>query len=220
GPDTWDLRQGLERAKRVRAAPVERTPDPVGHGFGPYVLMFFLYQVAFMVYPVIWAYFGEARFGWSPGMIGVSLGAFGVSLAIVQGGLIRYILGWLGERGAVIYGLVFNAFAFLVLAFVENGTLALIFTPLTALGAVVTPAVQGLMSRAVPDDAQGELQGLVSSAMALALIISPLIMASVFAAFSGEGAPVVLPGAPFLVSMALMGLCLVVFVRSPATSSP
>ena len=188
-------------------------------GVGPYVLMFFLYQVAFMVYPVIWAYFGEARFGWSPGMIGASLGAFGVSLAIVQGGLIRYILAWLGERGAVIYGLVFNAFAFLVLAFVESGTVALVFTPFTALGAVVTPAVQGLMSRAVPDDAQGELQGLVSSAMALALIVSPMIMAGVFAAFSGPGAAVVLPGAPFLVSMARMGLCLVVFVRAPRTSS-
>lgn len=182
---------------------------------GPYVLMFFLYQVAFMVYPVIWAYFGEARFGWSPGMIGVSLGAFGIALAIVQGGLIRYILAWLGERGAVLYGLVFNAFAFLVLAFIENGTLALLFTPLTALGAVVTPAVQGLMSRAVPDDAQGELQGLVSSAMALALIISPLIMSSVFAAFSDTTAGLVLPGAPFLVSMILMVLCFWVFVRSP-----
>lgn len=186
---------------------------------GPYVLMFFLYQVAFMVYPVIWAFFGEARFGWSPGMIGVSLASFGIALALVQGGLIRVILARLGERGAVIYGLVFNAFAFVVLAFVENGTVALLFTPVTALGAVVTPAIQGLMSRATPDDAQGELQGLVSSAVALSLIISPMLMSQVFAMFSGDDAPVYLPGAPFLVSMALMGLCLLVFLGSPKARS-
>lgn len=182
---------------------------------GPYVAMFFLYQVAFMVYPVVWAYFGEARFGWSPGMIGVSLASFGIALALVQGGLIRVILARLGERGTVIYGLCFNALAFAVLAFVESGLLALLFTPFTALGAVVTPAIQGLMSRATPDDAQGELQGLVSSAMALALILSPMIMSQVFARFSGAEAAIDLPGAPFLVSMALMGLCLAVFLGSP-----
>ncbi len=186
---------------------------------GPYVLMFFLYQVAFMVYPVVWAYFGEARFGWSPGMIGLSLASFGIALAIVQGGLIRIILARLGERGAVIYGLIFNAMSFLVLAFVESGTIALIFTPLTALGAVVTPAIQGLMSRATPDDAQGELQGLVSSAVALSLITSPLIMSQVFALFTEGDVGLVLPGAPFLVSMALMGLCLLVFLRSPKAVS-
>lgn len=186
----------------------------------PFVLMFFLYQVAFMVYPVVWAYFGEARFGWSPGMIGLSLASFGIALAIVQGGLIRVILARLGERGAVIYGLIFNAMSFLVLAIVENGTVALLFTPLTALGAVVTPAIQGLMSRSTPDDAQGELQGLISSAVALSLIISPLIMSQVFAFFTEGAAPFILPGAPFLVSMALMGLCMVVFLRAPKTPTP
>jgi hypothetical protein len=48
----------------------------------------------------------------------------------------------------VIYGLVFNFCAFLAIAVVTSGTLALILTPLVALGAVVTPALQGMMSRA------------------------------------------------------------------------
>ena len=142
--------------------------------------LFFLYQVAFMVYPAIWAFFTEERFGWTPRMIGLSLGAFGIAMALVQGGLIRLILKWFGDRGTIIYGLVFNFFAFLVLAFVESGTLAILFIPLTALGAVVTPAVQGLMSRATSDNSQGELQGVLSSTAALATIISPLIMTQVF----------------------------------------
>lgn len=174
--------------------------------------LFFLYQVAFMVYPAIWAFFTEERFGWSPRMIGFSLGAFGIAMALVQGGLIRLILRWFGDRGTILYGLAFNFFAFLVLAFVESGTLAILFIPLTALGAVVTPAVQGMMSRATSDNSQGELQGVLSSTAALATIISPLIMTQIFATFARQDAAIYLPGAPFLVSMLLMLVCALVFL--------
>ncbi len=184
-------------------------------GVGRLVAMFFLYQVAFFVYPAIWAFFTRARFGWEPGMIGLSLASFGVALAIVQGGLIRIILRRLGERYTVIYGLTFNACAFLALALVTNGTVALILTPLTALGAVVTPALQGMMSRTVPDDAQGELQGVLTSAAAVSMILSPLIMTQIFALFTSGAMPVYLPGAPFLVSMLLMAACAAVFLVRP-----
>lgn len=179
------------------------------------LILFFLYQVAFFVYPSIWAYFTEERFGWGPGMIGVSLGSFGIAIAIVQGGLIRLVLRWFGDRGTVIYGLGFNFLAFLVMAFVANGTVALLFTPLTALGAVVTPALQGLMSRMTADDSQGELQGVLSSSHALAMIISPLLMTWVFALFARSDSAIYLPGAPFLVSMLLMVACAVVFLARP-----
>ncbi len=181
----------------------------------PLVILFFIYQVAFFVYPSVWAYFGEARFGWGPGMIGVSLASFGVAMAVVQGGLIRVVLRRLGDSGTVIYGLIFNFFAFLALGLVTSGTVALILTPLTALGAVVTPAVQGIMSRKTADDAQGELQGVLASTGALATIISPLIMTRVFATFAADDATPFLPGAPFLVSMVLMLPCLVVFLTRP-----
>jgi MFS transporter, DHA1 family, tetracycline resistance protein len=184
-------------------------------GVGRLLAMFFLYQVAFMVYPAVWAFFGTARFGWEPRMIGLSLAAFGIAMALVQGGLIRVILRVLGERKTVFYGLVFNLFAFLALGLVESGTLAMILTPLTALGAVVTPALQGIMSRTAPDDAQGELQGVISSTASLAMVVSPLIMTQVFAAFTAPGAGVFMPGAPFLVSSLLMLACMAVFVVRP-----
>jgi DHA1 family tetracycline resistance protein-like MFS transporter len=183
------------------------------------LLLVFLYEFAFIVYPATWAYFTAERFGWGPGMIGASLAAFGVAIAVVQGGLIRLVLRRFGERGTVLWGFVFNGGAFLFLALVQNGTVALIFTPLTALGAVVTPALQGIMSRTVPDDAQGELQGTVSSARAMAMILSPLAMTATFAAFTGPAAPVYLPGAAFLVSMGLMVVCGSVFVARPRANA-
>lgn len=184
-------------------------------GVARLLTMFFLYQVAFTVYPAVWAFFTTARFGWEPGMIGLSLASFGIAMAAVQGGLIRVILRLLGERNTVIYGLVFNFFAFLALALVTSGTLALILTPLTALGAVVTPALQGMMSRIAADDAQGELQGVLTSTASLAMVVSPLVMTQVFSHFTAPGAAVFMPGAPFLLSMSLMILCSAVFLARP-----
>ncbi len=179
---------------------------------GRLTLLFFLYQTAFFVYPAIWAYFAEERFGWGPRMIGISLGLFGISLAIVQGVLIKHVIRWLGDRGAVVWGLCFNACAFLALAFVGNGTLALVLAPVAALGAVVPPALQAMMSRAIPDNAQGGLQGLLTSAGALAMVVSPALMSQVFWFATADSTGFYLPGAPFLLSMVLMAVCVVVFL--------
>lgn len=187
---------------------------------GRLTFMFFLYQTAFFVYPAIWAYYAQERFDWGPRTIGLSLGLFGISLAIVQGWLIRYVLAWLGDRKTVLYGILFNAAAFLALAMVSSGTVALILTPLAALGAVVIPALQAMMSRAIPDNAQGGLQGLLTSAGALAMIVSPAVMSQVFWVATAESTPVYLPGAPFLVSMLLMVVCAIVFLGRKRMSAP
>lgn len=178
------------------------------------LVMYFLYQTAFFVYPVIWSYFTTERFGWSESTIGLSLATFGLAMAVVQGGLIRAILVWFGDRGTVLYGLIFNTFAFIVLALVSKGWIALVFVPVTALGAVVIPALQAILSKMTADDSQGELQGVLSSISALAMIVSPLIMSYVFARFTEEGAPIYLPGAPFVVSASLMVVCIAVFLPS------
>ncbi len=180
----------------------------------PLLVVYFLYSLAFYVYPAVWAYFTQERFGWTPQIIGLSLALFGVMMAIVQGGLIRLVLRWAGDRKTVIYGHVFDIFAFGAISVVTSGVVALILTPLAALGAVITPALQGLMSRAVDDDQQGELQGVLTSVNALATILAPLLMTGVFAAFTADGTAVYFPGAPFIVSMLLTLAALAVFVRA------
>ena len=175
------------------------------------LFLFFTYEFAFIVYPAIWAYFTKARFDWTPGMVGLSLALFGIGMAIVQGALMGPILRRFGERATITYGLVFNLSAFVVLTLIGNGWLALAFIPLTSLGAVVTPALQGRMSRIADDNQQGELQGVIASAKSLAQILSPLVMTQLFWAATDRGA-VDLPGAPFLLSAALMLVCLTVFL--------
>ena len=180
-------------------------------GVGALLLVFFLYQVAFTVYPSVWSFFGKERFGWEPSMIGLSLALFGIMMAIVQGGLIRPVIRLLGERGTVAFGHVFDIAAFVAIAFVASGTLALILVPIAALAAVITPALQGIMSKSVGPDQQGELQGALVSVGALATILSPMLMTATFARFTAADAPVYLPGAPFLLSALLIAAGLTVF---------
>ncbi|PHO02959.1 tetracycline resistance MFS efflux pump [Rhodobacteraceae bacterium 4F10] len=183
-------------------------------GLASLLLVFFCYQVATAVYPAIWSYFTAERFGWSPGMIGVSLAAFGLGFAIVQGGLVAPSIKRFGHRGTVALGLAIEVVTLCFLGVVNWGALVLAAVPFAALGALGMPALQGIMSRRVADDAQGELQGVLTSLMSLATIMSPLIMTQTFAYFSRPDATIYMPGAPFLLSAALLICGLVVFFRS------
>lgn len=183
-------------------------------GIGALLLVYFLYSVAHHVWPAVWAFFTVERFAWSPQLIGLSLGIYGVCSALVQGVLIRPVLRRVGERGTVIWSMGFDAVTFVLLAFISSGLLALGLTPVAALGSALMPALMGILSQSVSDDRQGALQGVLGSLTALAMVISPMLMTGVFAGFTGAHAPLYLPGAPFLVSLALVLAALLLFLRA------
>ena len=184
-------------------------------GLGRMLVTAFIISVAFFVYPAVWAYFGQARFGWDSRMVGLSFGLYGLAVVGVQGFLIRPILARLGERRTVVLGLWVEVVTFVILGFVASGTIALLMTPITALGSVSGPALQGLMSRRAGDDQQGELQGVLTSVNAVAVILAPLVMTQIFWFFTSEAAPFHLPGAPFLLSAALTLGAIGVFAATP-----
>jgi MFS transporter, DHA1 family, tetracycline resistance protein len=176
----------------------------------------FLYHVAFAVYPSVWAFFGHAQFGWSSAIIGTTLGAFGLSFAFVQAGVIRLLLRRFGESGTVVFGLLCAAIAYALIPFLDNTRTVLALIPLAALGGTFGPAMQGMMSQSLGDDRQGALQGLLTSTAALAAAVSPIMMTSVFAAFTAPERADPFPGAPFLVSLGLIVVALTLFLtRAP-----
>ncbi len=175
-------------------------------GVTPLLLVYFIYYVGFAVYPAVWSYFGKERFDWPPATIGLSLALFGVAMAMIQGGLIRPVLKALGERGTVIAGHLFSIASLISIAVITSSTWVLLLTPIAAFGGIIPPALQGIMSARVADDAQGELQGALTSASALAMILSPLVMTYTFARFTDADAPIYLPGAPFLLAATLSTL--------------
>lgn len=181
----------------------------------PYLVVFGIFQLAMFVYPAIWSFWAKARFGWDPGMIGISLALFGVSMAVVNTTLVGPVIKRLGAPRAVLLSFVLEVGACLFYGLVTNGTLALMFTPFAALAAFGGPGLQQIMSNAVPADQQGELQGVLGSLTALATALSPLLMTWVFSVFTAATTPIHAPGAPYLLAAALMALAILMLPRRP-----
>ncbi|MBF9031918.1 MFS transporter [Rhodobacterales bacterium HKCCE3408] len=180
----------------------------------------FLYQIATWVYPAVWAYYTQARFGWDTGLIGASLTAYGLAMAVVQGGVIRIVLARLGEARATIWGMALNVACLVAYAIAPVGAFIWVLIPISALGSVVQPAMTGVLSRAAPADQQGELQGVLTSINGLAMIVSPVLMTQAFFLFTRADAPVHMPGAPFLLAAIMMaaGFALLVLGPRPGTA--
>lgn len=180
--------------------------------------VFFLFQLANFVYPVIWSYYTIKRFNWGPDMIGVSLAVYGICAAMTQAVLVPKLVHRLGEAKTVLWGLAYEVVILWAVSIAPTGGLLLALTPLTALGAATIPALQAVMSRRAGDDQQGELQGVLSSLNALGMILAPVVMTWIFARFSNDTAPIYLPGAPFFLASLLMMGAWVIYYRASFTS--
>ena len=179
----------------------------------------FLYALTFNVWPAIWAYFGKEAYGWDAKWIGLSLASFGLCMVAVQGALVGPMIRRLGENRTVLFGFIVETVTYSFLAFNTSGFMALATTPISALGGVTGPALQGIGSRSTPENQQGELQGILTSINALAMILAPLVMTWVFGVFTAATAPVYFPGAPFLLAAVIMVAAVLIFVAGSREKS-
>jgi len=171
----------------------------------------FLFSIAHFVYPAVWSYWGTAVFGWSSFEIGVSLALVGVGYAVIQGWAIRRIIPRLGEATTAYVAFAVTALSLLFFAFVSNDFYVYLLLPLVAVGALVSPSLEGILSNAIPADEQGMLQGVNSGLMAIATIVSPIVMTWLFYYFTDAAVDRQFPGAPYLLSLLLTGLSAAAF---------
>jgi MFS transporter, DHA1 family, tetracycline resistance protein len=156
-----------------------------------------------------WVLFTGYRFGWGPSETGLSLAMVGVMFVVGQGGLVRVIVPRLGERRAILLGLGVSALTCVLYGVVPRGWMVFPVMVLAIFGwTVAQPAVQALMSRAVPANEQGLLQGALASMLNLTSIAGPPIWTGLFGYFVSSAAPVIVPGAAFFVAA---GVFLVAF---------
>lgn len=168
-----------------------------------------LFHFAHVVYPATWSFHGDARYGWDPQQIGFSLMAVGIGFTIVQGGLIGPIAHRLGNGRTAIIGVLCNVAGFVGFAFASQEWMVYLWIIAASLGAVGGPAVASLMTARVAEDAQGELQGAVSSVQAVSNMIAPLVMTQTFSFFAADayyGAAFLLAAGLTLLSLVPLGL--------------
>ncbi|GEP41393.1 TCR/Tet family MFS transporter [Brevifollis gellanilyticus] len=178
------------------------------------VVTYFIAVLAHQVYPSIWVLYTGYRYHWTELQTGLSLGAVGVMAGLVQGGLTKRVVGALGEKKTVQYGLALAIFLYAAYGFATQGWMVYICIFFGSLAGLVTPAVQSLMTQSVPRNEQGELQGALTSLSSVAGVAGPLATTRLFGYFVSDKAPLLMPGAPFFWSSLLMVLSLAIAVPS------
>jgi MFS transporter, DHA1 family, tetracycline resistance protein len=168
------------------------------------MIIFVLATFANRVAEMTWVLFTSYRFHWGPAETGLSLAAVGVMFVVGQGGLVRVVVPWLGERRAILLGLTVSAITPVLYGIVPQGWMVYPVMVLALFGwTIAQPAVQALMSQAVPRNEQGLLQGALASLTNLTSIFGPPIWTGLFGFFVSPAAPVIVPGAAFFVSAAV-----------------
>jgi DHA1 family tetracycline resistance protein-like MFS transporter len=181
----------------------------------------FLFQLAQVVLPTIFVLYTTYRYGWSPRALGFTFLLTGVLGVIVQMFLVGPIVARLGERRTVLVGGGVGAIGFLWYGWASSGWLYLLGTPIFALSSLLMPGLQGLMTRRIPSNQQGQLQGAMQSLQGIASIIGPVIFGETFAWSLRHDAILHAPGLAIYVAGALLALAsLLALVTAHAPRAP
>lgn len=194
-----------------------RRANPVGsllalrrfRGVFDLACMHFIFMSANSMLQSIWALYTDYRYHWGPAEVGNSLTLMGVMAIVVQGGFVRRIIAWTGERRGLVIGLLISAITLVAYGAATQGWMIYLLVLLGAWGGIAGPSAQALITRHVPANEQGGVQGSLSGLTSLAGIGAPI-----FAAWSfGWGIPK-LPGVAFYEASALILVALALAFRS------
>ncbi len=171
------------------------------------MLALFMFTMAAQAFPSVYNYFTIEVFNFSSSQIGRTLGLFGIVFAIFQAFAVGPLVKRFTETPVVAIGMLAAVVAFAGIAFVgpDGENLIYVYIVVGAMSGLAAPAINGVLSRLVPDNAQGELQGAVNAANSLATIVGPLAATQIFAYFTHTAtAAGYFPGAPFIAASALV----------------
>ncbi|WP_374395505.1 MFS transporter [Sphingopyxis sp.] len=205
----WRRANPLGALKTMRGLP----------GMGGIATVLVLWQIASLVYPMTWSFYCIAQLGWTPGMIGASLAAVGVAIAIGQAFVVGPAVARFGERDAATLGILIAVAVYIGYAFTTSTLGAFLLLIPVALQAPVQPSLMAMMSRRATPETQGEVQGISAMAMGLGQLAAPALLTGTMAHFTGDDAPVHFPGAAFVVA-AIFGLLAIVMLRRLPRAQP
>jgi DHA1 family tetracycline resistance protein-like MFS transporter len=166
----------------------------------------FLYYLAHQSLQNVFVLYVGYRYAWDSFQVGLALGAVGVATSIVQGGLVGPIVGKIGERRAMVIGLAFGVMSFVIYGLARTGAEFMLGIAVMSLWGLYGPSAQGLMTRRVGANEQGQLQGALSSVVTITGIVGPSLFSLTFATVIGSHRDWHLPGAPFLLAACLLTL--------------
>jgi DHA1 family tetracycline resistance protein-like MFS transporter len=174
-----------------------------------FLVVFFLLYLGAQAVMTNWQYYTMLKFGWEEKAIGISIMTVGIIVAFVQGVLVRVVNSRIGNSNAMLIGLTLYTIGMAGFGLAPTGTWMMIAILPYCLGGINGPAIQSLMTESVPANAQGELQGIITSVQSITSIIGPVMMAGIFSHFTTSG-NTYFPGAAFIAASFLMLVALAI----------
>jgi DHA1 family tetracycline resistance protein-like MFS transporter len=148
----------------------------------------FLSTLAFSVMYVVFPLWGEATLAVSRSTVSYWFALIGLVTAVVQGGVLGWLVRMVGETGTARCGTAFLATGLALVPLAGDAGGARFYVVLVLLGigyGLAGPAMLGLVSRDTGASRQGRILGVAQSAASLARIIGPVVAGMVM---SGAGA--------------------------------
>lgn len=213
------LPESLPRDRRKRIALARANPLTSLHGLvklknvGALVVVFALTTLAQFVLHTVWVLYTAFRFDWGPRESGLSLFVVGLMAALVQGGLMGWLMRSLGERRIVVAGLASGTLAYAGYGLATHGWMMYAIIAANVLAFAVSAALNAIVSKAADPREQGLAMGSLSSLASLMGVCAPLLGTPLLAEVSHLPAQDWRVGAPFFLSATLNLLALLLAAR-------
>ncbi|WP_332876360.1 MFS transporter [Massilia sp. S19_KUP03_FR1] len=148
------------------------------------VVVYTLTTFAAMMLNVTWVLYTTFRFDWTPRENGIALFCVGLSAAVVQAGLLSWLMRRFGEVRLSLLGMASGAITYVLYGLATQGWMMYLFIVCNLLAFAAGPALQGIISKASGPDEQGELMGSLQSISSLGVVVMPLIGTTILGAVS------------------------------------
>ncbi len=175
---------------------------------------YFTLTVAQVMLQTTWALYTEKRYGWNPLQIGLSLMFVGLATGMVQGTLVKRIVPKLGDTRAVIVGLCIAIVSYIGYGLAPFGWALYVVVCIGCFAGIAQPALQAYVTKHIPSNEQGAVQGVFAGLASLAAIPAPFIASHSFGWAIAPERSFHLPGIAFFESAALSALGLYLAIRS------
>jgi len=181
---------------------------------------FFILMLAQNMMFTVWAFYTAHRFGWTPREVGLSLAFAGVLMGVVQGGLVKRIVPWLGETRSAIIGLCILAAAYAGYGLSPHSWMMYAIMTVAAFAGITQPALQSYVTKHIPANEQGAVQGVFGSLQSFAGIPGPLVASYIFGWSVLPGHPVWMSGITFFVTSGFLLLAMLLARQAFSRHAP
>lgn len=175
---------------------------------------YFLLMMAQAVTFSTWALYTDYRYHWSPRMVGFSLMFAGVMSGLFQALGVKRIVPKLGDTRAVLLGLTISVLVNLAYGFATAGWMIFAIICIGVTAGMSGPALQSYISKHVPPDQQGAVQGVMGGLQSLGSIPGAVAGTWSFGWAVSPQRSLHVPGIAFFLSAGFVALSLVLAQRS------